>query len=102
MAKLQVPDQPELASKIVESQVRREERALEMGWIGALFGDVHHKPGNIAGFVIVMSMLFLGALFVVSYIWPNTNNVPVGELMTLFGGIVTLALGYLFGKSGKE
>ena len=37
-------------------------------------------------------------IFGIAYFVPNTNNAPVGELLTLFGGIVTLALGYLFGK----
>jgi len=73
-----------------------------MGIVGSLFGGIHEKPGNIAGLAIVVSLAILVMVFFVSYFWPNTNNVPVGELMTLFGGIITLALGYLFGKSTKD
>src|SRR4051812_44645357 len=99
MARLELPKQPDLASKVVDSHVRREERALEMGMVGSLFGSMQEKPGNVAGFAIAVCMLFLIIIFIISYFWPNTNNVPVNELFTLFGGIVTLALGYLFGKS---
>lgn len=73
-----------------------------MGMVGSLFGNIHEKPGNIAGLAIAVSLVLLLVVFFVSYFWPNTNNVPVGELTTLFGGIITLALGYLFGKSSKD
>jgi hypothetical protein len=102
VAKLELPAQPELASKVVESQTRREEKALEMGWVGFLFGSGSEKPGNIAGIVIALSIIALIIIFFIGYFYPNTNNAPTRELITLFGGIVTLALGYLFGKSGKE
>jgi hypothetical protein len=102
VAKLQLPSEPRLAAKVVESQVRQEERALEIGWVGKMFGSHQEKPGNIAGAAICVSLLFLGGLVGLAYFVPNTNNVPIGELMTLFGGIITLALGYLFGKSAKD
>lgn len=70
--------------------------------IGRVFGNMAEKPGNIAGLAIAMSLLMLVVLFFVSYFWPNTNDVPVGTLTTLFSSIITLALGYLFGKSGKD
>lgn len=70
--------------------------------IGRVFGSMAEKPGNIAGLAIAMSLLMLGLLFYVSYFYPNTNNVSVGTLTTLFSSIITLALGYLFGKSGKD
>ena len=73
-----------------------------MGLLGRAFGSVKDKPGNIAGAAIVVCLLFLAAIFLISYFYPNSNNVPVGELMTLFGGIVTLALGYVFGKGSGD
>jgi hypothetical protein len=59
LAKLELPDRPELASKLVESHTRQSERRLEMGIIGALFGKMQEKPGNVAGFAIIVSLLLL-------------------------------------------
>ena len=70
-----------------------------MGWVGRVFGHGREKPGNIAGAAIVMSM----AMIVLTMLMAQANpNLPKNELFTLFGGIVTLALGYLFGKSGGD
>lgn len=85
-------------SSVVSRSDLNEERRLEMGWIGRAFGSVQDKPGNIAGASIVVSLVILLLLFWISYFYPNANDVPVGELMALFGSIITLALGYLFGK----
>src|SRR3954454_13750316 len=69
--------------KVVDAQTRRQERALGMGMIGSLFGDIQHKPGNVAGFAIAVSLAFLALIFIISYFWPNTNTaspLPSGRL----------------------
>jgi hypothetical protein len=98
MTRLELPQDPDLAVKVVDAQSRQVERRIEMGLIGRLFGSVQDKPGNIAGTAVVVSLIVLLTLFFTSYFYPNTHNAPIGELMALFGSIITLALGYLFGK----
>ncbi len=100
MSRIELPENPQIAEKVVDAENRHTGRRIEMGWIGRFFGSVGEKPGNIAGVVILISTVVLAGVFWVTYFHPNTNNVPVGEIFTLFGGIITLALGFLFGRSG--
>ena len=64
-----------------------------MGWVGRAVGSSGEKPGNIAAIAIVGSLIMIGLVY---FFGPEG---PKGELMTLFGGVITLALGYLFGRS---
>ncbi|SRR5579871_6545546 len=73
------------------------EKAMEMGWIGRFFGGAAEKPGNIAGAALFLSFAFLAAIL----FWgPNSPDFPKHEAVTLFGGIITGALGFLFGRTG--
>ena len=78
---------------------KKETRKLEMGWAGQLFGWATEKPGNIAGISIVSSLIMIAILAIFP---PSDPRVPLSELFTLFGGIITLALGFLFGRSDRD
>jgi glycerol uptake facilitator-like aquaporin len=56
---------------------------------------VQDKPGNIAGAAIVASFFVLVVILIVSAKDPNFKT---DALIPVFTGIITLALGYLFGK----
>jgi hypothetical protein len=91
MANLKLPQlPPELA---LEHETRRT--ALEVGWFGRMFGSPQHKPGNIAGFAIIASFLVLAGILVVSARDPAFK---IDAVLPVFTGIITLALGYLFGR----
>lgn len=80
------PASPELFS--LESQ-----RMLQVsGVLGRLFGNAEHAPTNIAGFVVVMVLVFAG----ISMCFPST--VTPSEYWKIATPILTLSLGYLFGK----
>jgi hypothetical protein len=72
-------------------------RSKGIGWLGQIFGTVSEKPGNIAGIAVVASILIIALMI---FFGPKGGNVPEGQLYTLFGSIITGALGYLFGKRG--
>ena len=95
---LKLPEDAKLASKIIQSNAERATRRDEMGWIGLLFGGATQKAGNVASFAIVFSCIMLAIIV----LRPTSSAVPVGELYTLFGGIITLALGYMFGKGANS
>lgn len=95
MSKYHFPTDPKLAGKLVESEAAKEARKVEMGWIGAFFGGATEKPGNIAGFAITIA--FIGIL--VLWVSPDSATFPKREALTLFGGIITGALGFLFGRT---
>ena len=67
----------------------------EMGWFGRVLGGATEKPGNVAGFAVVISVVMIAVLI---FFVPKNTSAPVDQLYTLFGGIITLALGYLFGR----
>lgn len=71
-----------------------EERRLEAGVIGKLFGTGNNAAKNIAGIVILI--LITGAL--VAYFWTGDK----GSLFEIVIPIVTLGLGYLFGQKISE
>jgi hypothetical protein len=95
MARLDLPSDLHLASKVIEFETQRTTRSLEMGWIGRVFGSVQDKPGNIAGFAIIASFFVLVGIIIVSARDPAFKTDAV---LPVFTGIITLALGYLFGK----
>jgi hypothetical protein len=63
--------------------------------MGKIFGSRQNAPGYIAGLCIIFSMIALALLIVF-----GSENARTSQGMTIFGGVVTLALGYLFGRSG--
>lgn len=90
---IQLPSDPNIATKVLEAESQKTARSLERGLMGIIFGIAKEKPGNIAGFAIIVScgmIVFLALL-------PPVADFPKKELITLFGSIITSALGYVFG-----
>ena len=67
---------------------------LEAGWIGRIIGSAKNAPNNIA-FLVVMLVLVAGV--VVSFVFPSDRV----EFWKTILPIVTLTLGYVFGKSSN-
>jgi hypothetical protein len=81
-----------------ESHIQQAAKKLEIGWMGLLFGDATEKPGNIAALAILLA--FVGILIAAIFV-PDVANSPKRDLITLFGGIITGAMGFLFGRSSS-
>jgi hypothetical protein len=80
-------------------QRSHEDRKLERGAMGWLFGMGAEKPANIAGFAIVVS--FVAAIITV--IWmPDADSFTRKDAVLIFVGIITLALGFLFGRGSAS
>jgi hypothetical protein len=99
MARLDLPNNLQLASKVIDYETQRSSRSLEMGWLGRALGNAAEKPGNIAGFAIVASFLILIAILWIS---AKDSSFRTEAVIPVFTGIITLALGYLFGKSSSN
>ena len=82
----------------INTGAKQASKKLEIGWMGRLFGDASEKPGNIAGLAIILAFLML--VFVL-YAVPDTATAPKREAVTLLGGIITGALGFLFGRTSR-
>ena len=69
---------------------------LEAGWVGKCFGSKSIAPINIAGiFVMFLVISGIAVLFF-------DSSIQASEYWKIIGPLLTLALGYLFGKSSKE
>ena|ERR1700730_15885797 len=94
---IRLPDDKELASKIIEAEQYRQERAYQMGLIGRLTGDAQHKPGNIVVFVVILCFAFCGII-----VFVHDPDLPRKDIILSMFSVITLALGYYFGKREDE
>lgn len=62
--------------------------------MGRLFGGGKEKAGNIAGFTMILGFLAVGFII---WLMPK-DQVPWRDLLTLFGGVITTAVGFAFGR----
>jgi len=95
MAKFEfrIPEGHPPSEKILDVQLQHATKQMEMGLLGSLFGD--KKPENVAGFAITLA--FLGIM--VAAFAPVATDFPRRELITGCIGIITGALGFVFGHS---
>lgn len=69
---------------------------LEAGLLGKCFGSKLNAPSNIAGFfVIIMALSGIAVLF-------TTCSIPANEYWKIITPLITMSLGYIFGKSSKD
>jgi hypothetical protein len=96
MAKLELPQDPILASKVVDLEARKHERWQEGGWMSAMFGFSSEKPGNIAAFVLVVLFVLFGCVLM----WgTDATSISKKDELLMIGGFITVALGFVFGRS---
>ena len=95
MKKIELPSDPKLAGQVLKSHADTEARDMERGIMGWLFGMGSEKPANIAGFAIVVS--FIAAVSIALWM-PDTPGFTKKDAVLVFVGIITLALGFLFGR----
>lgn len=67
-----------------------------LGFLGKFFGANSSAPTNIAGFVIVCALVILCASFFFS------GNAELVELRKWLLGLITTALGFVFGAATKH
>jgi hypothetical protein len=85
-----VPTEEDFARRYALDQTRM---VLEAGVLGKFFGSAANAPIYIAGIVV---FLFAITSVVVLFV---QSNVPAADFLKIIVPVITLALGYLFGKS---
>ena len=72
--------------------LRSKQMDLDSGWLGRCFGSGNNAPTNIAGALVIFLLLSgIAVLFLQSAI-------PPLEYWKIIAPLLTLVLGYLFGK----
>ena len=72
--------------------LRSKEMDLESGWLGRFFGAPTRSPSNIAG-SLIFSLVIIGIAIT---FFPSSVN--ANDYWTKTFPLITLVLGYLFGK----
>lgn len=76
--------------------LRSKEMDLEAGWLGMCFGGSANAPLNIAGLLVV---LLVGSGIAVLFV---QSAIPAQDYWEITVPLLTLVMGYVFGKSSKD
>ena len=99
---LNLPQDIQLAKKIVDSDNAIKEKKVEQGFLGQIWGAASSIPNNIAALTIIILLIF-GILY--SIFSPSNSEqtgISVKDCWTIITPIITLAFGYLFGEKTKN
>lgn len=91
-----LPRNTELAKHVIDAQTAAASAKLERGLLGWIFGTRSGAPFNVASLTVVIGLITICATAVF-----GSDGAGFGrkEIIAAALNLVTLSLGYLFGKS---
>lgn len=95
---LKLPDDTKLAGKMLDGHVKIEQAKVDRGKVGDWLGSSGNVPANIAGIVALLASV---CLIVAVLKWAGTPDFPHKDAVSALSSLITLALGYLFGRASK-
>lgn len=95
---LNLPADTKLAGKMLDGHVRIEQAKVDRGKIGDWIGSSQNVPANIAAIIALLASI---ALIGIAAFGTGTEDLTPKDRVTALSSLVTLALGYLFGKASK-
>ncbi len=99
-----LPADPKTSQKLIEKTFETNQLDKELGSLGKFFGKGDSVKLNIAGLLIIV-LVIAGILYTCFILLCNTSSNPKAIGILDFWGIVTplitLSLGFVFGKSQK-
>jgi hypothetical protein len=99
MDPLQLPSDTKIANKIVEGHVRNEQSKTDRGSIGGLLGSRNSIPANVAAIIsLIASIVFIVS---VTY-WAGNPDYTRKDAAVALSGLITLTVGFLFGRASKD
>jgi hypothetical protein len=96
-----LPPDPKLASEVLKHNSKLQESLIRAGWLGKFFGTNSRVPVYIAGLAILL-LLLTGISY--SFLSLYNGNIPFDNVIKLWGlitPVITLSLGYIFGKGTR-
>lgn len=88
-------DDSEQKQFLTKREYDLENNKQNLGCIGKLLGNKKEKPGNVAAISIGISFILI---FCIIFVPKNYENTSKDRLLLIPSSIITLSLGYLFGK----
>jgi hypothetical protein len=76
--------------------LRSKKMDLDAGWLGRCFGASNNAPLNIAGLLVV---LLVGSGVAVLFF---QSAIPAGDYWKIIVPLLTLVMGYVFGKGSQH
>ncbi|MDM8346259.1 hypothetical protein KHQ08_07045 [Pseudochrobactrum algeriensis] len=76
-----------------------EDKHKERGMLGKFFGGKEHAPTNIAGFLLLLSIVAVIFLLWLSAAYPNAR---LSEAIVSFFTVITTTIGFIFGRQTSE
>lgn len=96
---IQLPKDKELAVHMINGEQAQKQLGMKMGWVGKVFGGGEEKAGNIAGVVLIASLV---AVLFLLFLWALYPDARLSEAITSFFGVITTTVGYIFGRNSKN
>lgn len=100
-----LPSDPKTSHKIIDKTFEANQAENELGVLGKFFGSGDTVKMNIAGLLIFV-LLFAGICYSAiillnSSVSNNSKAVSIVEFWGIITPLITLALGFIFGKHQK-
>ena len=102
------PQSPDSIIKFIDADVekqkiKKEAEKEERGLLGRLWGSIEHSSNNIAGLFIILLFL-VGLLYTIWMLCVDScdNHKKILEFWAMLTPLMTLALGYIFGRGQSE
>ena len=99
MAQPELPRNSALAGKVIEGHYQNEQARIDRGLIGNLFGGRNSVPANVAAIIALISGI---ALTFAALYWAGSAEFGYKDAISALSGLVTLTVGYLFGRSSRD
>ena len=97
MNTIDLPGDTRLAGKVIEARAAAETQKQELGFLGRVFGG-KNGPANIASIVVVVGLLaFLFELIAGN----DTQSLSRRDAIAAALALISLSLGYLFGRGSR-
>lgn len=88
-----------LDGRLVEGHVRNTQVKTERGFIGHLLGSSNSVPRNVAA---IISLVVTVALVFSVVNWAGVADFAYKDAVSALSSLVTLTVGYLFGRSAND
>lgn len=85
---------------VQQQKIEKEGKKEERGLLGQFWGSIEHSSNNIAGLFILL-LLIIASVYTFSMLCckPDGYHEKILDFWGIITPLLTLALGYLFGKS---